>query len=94
MTLEATDFDPLVGEVLPAGAAPLVLVEVIRHAVTPGSPRTQSFTLVFEETEVGHPGREQSVIEVDIPGVGPTPIFVVPRQPRPGGPPRYDAVFN
>ena len=76
------------------GTAPLVLTEVVRElGVAQAAPAAREpFSLWFTSpTDVALP---QGTYAMDHEGLGRLDLFLVPRQPAPGGPPRYEAMFS
>jgi hypothetical protein len=84
---EGTTFTLLADE----GTAPLVLASVERGAPTEGAPR-EPFSLWFTSPpEVSLP---QGTYALEHEALGRLDVFLCPREPERGGPPRYEAIFN
>lgn len=84
---EGTTFTLLAGE----GTAPLVLAEVVRGTAPDGGMRAP-FSLWF--TSPPDVSLAQGTYPLGHDALGRLDLFLVPRQPAPGGPPRYEAMFN
>jgi Domain of unknown function (DUF6916) len=103
--LDAQFFDAALGEpfqvvgfddqaIDPEQHTTIVLDAVDRLPTSPGSPRTDPFSLTF----LGPPGDHlpQALYTLEHPALGTLTIFLVPIGPDPGahGRHRYEAVFN